>query len=768
MRSKKLFSIISYGLCLMLLLTGCEKDVMTPPELLKPVSVNESYRPVEKGSIGDLIIRDGVVVPKDYCHFYLTSVKISEIKVNVGDYVEAGTVVALADTKGAGETIASIDNKKSLNTKQWDINCKIYEQNKKELEYRLKGANELGDTAQVATITTLLAVLAENHSYDQLFYNHSQSALDKEIVKYQEIEGNGTLVAKHSGYVTYIKDMADTDLVNGYENVVIISDYEDAYIKLPDTMKSEKLEKNNQYIYTVKNGEKVLLSEYEYLPEELMTAQGRGIDPQLRMKFATNEAMPEVGSNVPVFFQRELIDEVLIVGNDSLYQDDQGDFVYVKTDVGRELRYVELGASDTLYTEVVSGLTEGDMVYYSSDSILPEGYEEYTVSYDDYLVTGKSDFYTIKDTARRKYYSEQEGQIESVAATQGEEISSGDLVCVIRTNEGSATLTQMYNQIINFKASHVTNLEAINKAISEKETEIEAAYIARQEASQKEDTPTIAEPPNGNVPVATSTDGVPTATPGDAEKQEEPVSPYLYEELCCQLEVLKLNKELQELNYVYQLSDMESAYSKASCNNDGTGAINIYAQASGKLANTNIKAGKTVEIGDRLFNIEIPSKSVVEMRSEKTLYVNQQIEFVKGDSSYKGTVIGISGNDGSVYFTDINNRVYISSNSGKQNVSYFVKMENESFYDLKNDYVAKYPITLVTDTVVLPKDMVYYEEKVKAGVGTVQYRYVWKLVEGELVKQYVQCMGTGDTICITSGVKEGDVLARELSERTEE
>ena len=790
MLGKAIKKKIAYCLCgIMIFAAGCGSEIPEAPKLNKPVAVNESYRPVEKGDVGDIKIYSGVIVPTDYCHFYTTSIKIAEINVSVGDYVEAGAVLAEADIEATTQAIASINSQKSLNAKVWEIKCKIYEQNKKELEYKLKGAQELRDTDMESQLETSIAVLNENHSFDEIFYNHQQSALDKQLSEYAKIQGNGSLVASHSGYVTYIKDLADSDMVNGCENIVVISDYNDCYIEVLDTDKSKKLEKNYPVIYTEIGGQKYNLKEYEYLPEELHLAQSRTLSPTLRLKYESEGKELVPGTNLPVFFQKTITEDVLVVGNDSLYQDEKGDFVYVKNGEGKEIRYVELGDVDTFYSEVVSGLSEGEMVYYSSDSVLPENYQEYVVDYSDFKLTDKSDFYTIKDTTTKKFYSEYEGQIESVAVTQGQEVNVGELICVIRTNEGSATLTEMYNNIINFKAAHVANVKAFDESITAKEDEIEAAYIARQAANNQAEsapdattgdqstpaTPTDAVPTatstDAQMPItsedevtqATSTDANLEATPGDAQ---EPPSPYLYEELNCQLEVIKLNKQLEEVNYLHQLTVMETEYNKVSCNNDGNGAINIYAKTSGKVSNLNLKVGKNVKQGDRLFNIETPADSMVELRVKETLQINQQVEFVKGDSSYKGTVVGVNGNDNSFYFTEIDNKVYISTNSGQQ-ARYFVKMDNQGFYDLKNDYVAKYAKSEIKEAIVIPGHMVYQETKVKSGVGNVTYNYVWKQVNGELVKQYVQSIGPvggKDNVCILSGVNQGDILAQEFIE----
>lgn len=75
------------AMAMMLGLTGREKEEKAP-ELLEPVTTNEAYRPVEKSDVGKKIIKNGAIVPTDYCYFFKTSATLSKIYVNVGDYVK--------------------------------------------------------------------------------------------------------------------------------------------------------------------------------------------------------------------------------------------------------------------------------------------------------------------------------------------------------------------------------------------------------------------------------------------------------------------------------------------------------------------------------------------------------------------------------------------------------------------------------------------------------------------------------------------------------
>ena len=78
-------------------LVACGTKYADAPALLEPVSGTESYREVSVGDVGDLKIAYGSIVPTEHAVFWTTQVSVAEVLVDVGDYVEAGQVVATAD-----------------------------------------------------------------------------------------------------------------------------------------------------------------------------------------------------------------------------------------------------------------------------------------------------------------------------------------------------------------------------------------------------------------------------------------------------------------------------------------------------------------------------------------------------------------------------------------------------------------------------------------------------------------------------------------------
>lgn len=806
--------IVAWTVCTAMLtfsLSGCKKVAVEVPELLAPAATNESYRPVEYGDVGNIDVQFGTVVPTDYCHFWKTPVTIGQIEVDIGDYVEAGTVLVYADINSAQEQIEQLNKELTLENSLYTSNEELYQLKHQELELKKNGAEQLGDSEGAALVATEIAVLEENHRYDGLLHQYKLREMNERVAEQQEIVADGTMTARVSGYVTYVKDISMGGAVNGSENVVIVSDYNDCYVEISDITVSEKFRRDfmpyDRY-YTEIAGKKYDLKEYEYTPQERVVIEDRSQYPCMRMQFEDKSAMPEVGTNIPIFMTGDIVEDVLIVGNDSLYADSKGNFVYVKENGSRVIRYVELGKTGRNYTEVVSGLSEGEMIYYSSSSILPDSYTEFEVVPTDYEPKKTTDSYSEENVRKTVYNSEFEGRITSVSVKEGDEVGKGDLICTVKTNEGSAKLTEMSNAISAYKEQYAKAVDGYTVQIQELENQMADILRAEQEqqtppAEPEPGSPTEPQPEAG-VPTATETDAgtEPESKPDDnsetepdlditegtaedktpdSEEQETevtptepepPQDPNLYQELALQIEQIKIEQKKSTLNYNYQLAIMESDYSKVSCNNDGGGYVNIYAETAGVISGISVKDGKVVKVGDRLFNIGVPAADKVLLRCTDSLKLNQPLVFKdkSSDASYTGRISGVTGGGDRVYVTTMDGRVYLTTNVSTDGnpLRYYVVMDDSGFYGRDDRCSVEYSVNTIHDSFVLPDDGVVYTEVGEGKNKDVIYHYVWRLVDGNFVKQYVtiteNSINGSTKRCAIAGLKAGDILAQEESE----
>lgn len=748
---KKLNRVIAICITASLLFTtGCGKKTVQAPELLEPVSANESYRPVEVGTVGlsgttsGVIM--GVVVPKEYCHFYKTTVTIKEVYVNIGDYVNEGDILAVADVEEASRTKASFEKQLSGIVAAKKADDKIYEASRSILEYEKKAADSKKLEKQKQSE---LDVLDENKRYDDLMYEHSCKDLREDIAKQQEIIDDGTLKARTSGYVVYSRDisMPYTTVAN---NVVIIADYNDCYIEVNDVsglssdyrLRDFNLSKFDA-CYTYINGQKKNLIEYPYTYDEKVVAESRNSIPPVRLKLEDGSVPYDIGSCIPVFVIRTGAQNVVRVCKDSLYKDGDGDYVYVKKGDGNEKRYVRLGTTDKNYTEVIEGLSEGEFVYYSSEQVMPSEYDEYEVKKGDYEAVKETKAYVIKDTISVGCNMKYDGTIEELFVNVGDSVSAGDKLCTVKTDIGGATLTELSKNIENIKSAHDDSVKAF------KEQEAELDKQLKQLGKEKKKNKKEAQ----------------AATETDSEKDK--TNKYEREILELRKEIISYEREKEKLSYESTLADMNEEYNNAAKGNDGYGNITLYAEHDGVVGSIIRGRNASVTSGETFLFINVPCERYVCINANK-ISIGQKVSFETEDGrTYEGEVVGREGSgDERYYLTSMDDKVYVTT-SPEGNSLCYIRMSDDSFYELDKTVkvTARYSERSIPDSIVIPRDGVVYSEIDRSSLEG--RSYVWKLVDGKPVKTYITVANEdigGAVYCVIEALSEGDKLAVDFKE----
>lgn len=745
--NKILYRTIAAGMAAtMLVLTGCSASEADLPELLEPKVMNESFRPVGYTDIGDIFYCDGYVVPTDYCHFWKQNTSIAEIHVNLGQYVEKGDLLATADIKQTQEIIAELQKQKERERQNNETACAIYEQNLQELEYRKQGCDLLGDLPGANQANTEIKLLKENHRYDQLMFEYKMKKYDRDLSDYYEIVSDGKLYARQSGYVTFCKNLKNTNQVSAVENVVIVSDYEDCYIELAEHTVKETLVSTNDVIYTYRDGEKKMLKEYAYLNYELLAAEGRDMYPNIRLRFEDETIPLQPGNSIPVYFGKRMKEDILCVGVDSLYEDSQGHYVYVKNETGKEVRHIEIGEKDEKYVQVLSGLEEGERVFYSSDSAMPVEYNEFVVTTSLYEAIEDTDKISKIMNKSTIMFSEYEGEIVEIVKDDADEVEKDGVICKIRISEGSAALADLRNSMEGLKTTHESEMESYDE------------QIENLEELQKQPIEQTIEVPDEN---------------GNMKKKKQYIArPYFRGEVGCQIMVVRLRKEQAEREYQYQLADLQKRYDKASKNNDGTGIMSICAKDAGIIKDMNWAVGNRIEVGDQLCKVDTPASPYVGIITSKSLNINQKVTFIDEgiEERYTGTVIGLGGEALSrrIFLTTLDDGVYV--NQGGDDASTggrwaYILPEDDAYYthqSLDGDKTVSYAVKSIEGAFALPAGVLHSEKDLMTGD---ELFFVWKIEEDGLVKHYVDYVYSAvdsdgyRTDCIMNGIKEGDVLA---------
>lgn len=720
-----------------LLLSGCrgKAAVGTVPELLEPVAVNAAYRPVELGMIGETKVLYGTVVPQEYCCFYDTNVGITEITVEIGDYVQKGDVVAYADIEQAKEELSNLNLELENVNQNHAIKSQIEQIRMKQINEREVPVQDVsGNLLPAADVSenrvdveatqkliaekeTELAIVQENYRYDGLLYEYRVSKLQEQINRQQGIVAEGTLKAPHSGYVVYIKGLGVSTEAAAFENIVVLADPKETYIELNDRTIDKYVYGDYEVKYLRLAGKEYEVTELSYGMDAELLAKASGKYPNVRL-ICPEAGTLGIGETYPVFFREKKLEEVPIIGLDSLNGEKDAYFVYVKGEDGeRERRAVTIGESDTYYARVLSGLEVGEEVYYESESRMPDAYTEYTVELVDYRIENVTRSYDFADEQIIWYDALFAGTMKEIVVKEGEEVKAGDLLYVLRSDAGKAALTDAQNDINQEKLSYAENISQLNESL-EKE---------RNEDSKK---------------------------------------------------ILSLQIELENINHSYRLERLEKNYNEMAEYNNGTGEIAVYAKQSGTIGGIRVGEEDSVIAGSHILAMgnkkdDLLLVQMVEKRGETSYVENiadigESVTITVGETDYRGTCVGRTGhrdtNLKKNYVSETVDGAAITNctDSGYWNPAFYVVMEDESFYQNKGMGKVTFSYVSMEDVIAVPTAVVKEEQNAKNPTRT-DY-FVWRVVGDELVKQYVlvnKAYSDVNTTVILSGVEAGDILAKE-------
>lgn len=758
MRKKKSYAgnaqsvipVVLTGLFFVMLIGGCgSKKTETIPDLEEPAASNASYQQVTYGNIGTTNVLLGTAVPKEYGQAYEANVTVTKILVEPGDTVEKGDVLAYADVDEASASRKAKQQELSHENTVYELNQKINQLQQDKLANQQKqqdtAENNIQDAAEnniqeeddmqesatenntqeteaeAEDITSQIAVLQENSRYDTKLHEYRVQKLNEEIAALDALIADGTLKANHSGEVVYTKSLTVNRKAGAGENVAIVADTEDLAIELKDVTVQNYKYKDVSEKYMLQSGERVPVTEREYSTDELVLAKINNNYPNVLIEKPEGVEL-KAGELYPIYFEEKKAEHVLLVGNDSLYQEDGETYVYVKAgDDTREKRKVTAGAADDHNTQITDGLAEGEAVYYETTERMPSDYTEYTVERSDFQVENHGLKLSRADKNARVYLAAKEGEIVKIAVEKDAEVKKGDLLYIINTGEGKAAITEAANAI-----------ETENTTYQKQQADYDAQLIELQNA----------------------TDSV-----SDYDRQ-----------------IITLQKEVAEADHSYTLQQLQAAYDTLSRGNDGTGKLSVYADEDGQVSKITVWEGDTVEAGDEILKMkgEASDLLLVQMVSSKSVTVytddiaeaGEPVSITSGDTTYTGTCVGFAAgsnnlDEGCLYIDENGAHYTFQTTSGYDTPAFYVRMDDEITDDMGKGGSVDFPYISMEDVVVLPAGMIY-EEKDAMHPDKVSY-FVWKIEGDHLVKQYVLLDDTltGNGKVVLFGIESGDVLARE-------
>ena len=782
---------------LLLSVSSCgTKETAAAPELLTPVALTDSYRPVERRDIGEVSYLNGTVVPESYPVFSKDTIFIYQLKVNPGDQVKKGDVIAVGDTREAEKEISACTKQMEVLRQERASKEIISKKTEEKLGYRKKAAEEAGFTEEAAAYDMAIRKEQENRRYTLAQDDAAIAELGKQISKLKEARGKLTFTAPHDGQVTYLVDITSSSgsMVMANSNIAVISDFSDLYIESEEETNDYKYA-DYQEKYIMSDGKKYPVEEYAYTQAELSYA--KNVNRYPRVRFRAKGLTQEAGSVVPIYFTKNSCTDVLAVGNDSVYQEGEVYYCYVQDSEGqRERRELELGVRDSLYSEVKSGLSEGEQVLYDNKAVMPAKYKEYQVKPGVYTEEAETEYYGLLETEHKIRLAETTGSVQEVKVSAGASVTKGQELLTIAIPSGKGEQAEQKNTITDIEQGHKASLAEFDEREKAAKAAIEAAKKAgkipvpvpksdgkaeeakeqakeqagtasdgKEEAKEqeKEQTGTASGGAEGDDAQTGGEDGV-----TDEEKQAYLEGRYAEEENRLELEILAEERKMEAVEYNAGLAEVKAALAESSAGSGGT--VSIKAESSGTIGQNIPTKDISVVAGQYLYTISSPG--------EKLLKVNMPVKRGKMEAGPAAPgqklVISTEGKDyaGVCVAESAGSRVCLFTRDGEAHLTtypegeggqFIVKTDDDGFFageELPKGKV-HFDGVSVKGGIVVPAKCVYTEQDPLTQQTT---SFVWRVTEKGLSKQNVTVFPVGqysDDRLILAGLSVGDVIAEE-------
>ncbi len=393
----KMNRLIAIGLVLCLglaALSGCgnENDTDAEVELLDPVGTGESYAVASYRNLYSADIYSATVSPVVTEYSFGDDQLFSSYEFLPGNEVKAGDTLLLAGTesvdkliKAQKETLSDmVENHEEILK---DLSAQYAEDKADEQYWAQVVQNSLGQNPGEKA-ANYSSWVEKHNQYEALYnkawlaYARSEENIKEEnelfTLDYNYQKGNLARLQKTRNQAT-IKSTVDGVVValNYYEkgnriqkgtSTLAIGDLTKKELKCT-YINSGVINKAVEY-YAIVNGKKYAVEYIEIDSEEYRRLEK--VNGTVYTTFKIDDPNNEitVGSYAAIVVVNSIKENVLCVPKETINRDESGDYVFVLNGSSVEHVGIKKGSSDGAYTEVLSGLNEGDKI--QTEFVVPE------------------------------------------------------------------------------------------------------------------------------------------------------------------------------------------------------------------------------------------------------------------------------------------------------------------------------------------------------------------------------------------------------------
>lgn len=348
--------------------TGCGSvEPMAVPELIEPVGVDVDTVEVKRMNLSSVDSYQGEIVPEIKGLYFVQSGNIDKMYVNVGDKVKKGEVLATL-TSVNGNVSKLKKQRKEKQEEHSDANqisqCDI-DKAREELSQIEKQLKKAKDPKQREALESQALEKKEDIKIQKLRLKHQKESqaleirqIDRQLQEAQVQTKNSKLISPVNGEVITTAGGSGY-MVQGGATAVNIADMDKPRVRT-SYIGSSILGKASSYRAVVNGKEyKVKVEEQEITPFQ---AEMNEYPDNTWFDFVGDVNL-QVGDSATIELYNDTAEDALVVPGNAVLQAKKEHYVYRMEGNSKIKTVVTVGTVTDAYTQILTGLEEGDVVY---------------------------------------------------------------------------------------------------------------------------------------------------------------------------------------------------------------------------------------------------------------------------------------------------------------------------------------------------------------------------------------------------------------------
>ena len=458
----KIKRMLVTGLSLVMLLTGCGNAAQAEPEieLIDPVSSANITEVAVRRTIRKYEVLDGGVFPVVSEYSAGAGMKAADIGFFPGQRVVRGSVLFSGDMQDYIDqekaTRDALDDLIINYNENWAVNeLKVRELN----EFIRSRSIGLEDNPELAIIVQRVMferdLLKKTMEDDEAIFLLDAKYLNDTLYRLTVNEARRRVTSYMTGTVVAVSTVSPGALISEGTNVSAVTDGHSINI-LADYRSAREISSAID-VYAVVDGKRYEITHIPYSASEYSALKASGSDVYSVFRVEDPEGMIRAGQKASVVILYDQKDDILSVSNESIHRDSSGFYVNLASG---EKAYITKGITDGMFTEILSGVNEGDVILLDSYNEAPENVA--TLARGDYYLSYEGTGYLYYPDITNVTNDVKYGTVTMTEkkVVQGQRVKKGEVIAYITVTPDSVKLEELSLRLVRLTEKRADAQEA--------------------------------------------------------------------------------------------------------------------------------------------------------------------------------------------------------------------------------------------------------------------------------------------------------------------